>query len=110
MLGVAACEAVEPEDQAGATGLCSCTGKTVKGHHACHRGDERGGQRAGATWEGWRPGPAGSSSMRMTDPAMPPGTVPAISSRVRRPRIYCCRQYRYSVPGAAIRLESKLVR
>jgi hypothetical protein len=40
----------------------------------------------------------GSSSTRMTDPAMTPGTVPPMRTRASRPPVWCCRQYRYRPP------------
>jgi hypothetical protein len=43
------------------------------------------------------------------DPATTPGNVPAMSTRTRRPPIWRCRQYRYSAPGVATTLYSRLV-
>ena len=51
----------------------------------------------------------GSSSTRITDPAITPGTVPAMSSAASGPPPCCCRQYRYSAPGVAMTLYSRLV-
>ena len=44
----------------------------------------------------------------MTDPATTPGSVPAMSSRARRPPACPCRQ-RHSAPGVAMTLYSRLV-
>ena len=45
----------------------------------------------------------------MTDPATTPGRVPAMSTKARRPPVCPCRQYRYSAPGVATTLYSRLV-
>jgi hypothetical protein len=45
----------------------------------------------------------------MTDPAMTPGTVLAMSTRTRRPPAWPCRQYRYTAPGVETTLYSTLV-
>ena len=45
----------------------------------------------------------------MTDPAMTPGAVPAMSTSASRPPVCPCRQYRYSAPGVATTLYSRLV-
>ena len=66
------------------------------------------GSRTAATTRSKTRGP-GSSSTRMTDPAMTPGRVPAMSTRARRPPTCPCRQYRYSAPGVATTLYSRLV-
>ena len=41
----------------------------------------------------------GTSSTRMTDPAMTPGRVPVIKSSASLLLVWCCRQYRYSAAG-----------
>jgi hypothetical protein len=51
----------------------------------------------------------GNSSTRMTDPAMTPGRVPAMRTRASLPPVCSCRQYRYSAPGVATTLYSRLV-
>src|SRR5208282_1223537 len=66
------------------------------------------GSRTAATTRSKTRGP-GSSLTRMTDPAMTPGTVPVMSTRARRPPVCPCRQYRYSAPGVATTLYSRLV-
>ena len=45
----------------------------------------------------------------MTDPAITPGTVPAMSIRARRPPVCPGRQYRYSAPGVETTLYSRFV-
>ena len=40
---------------------------------------------------------------------MTPGSVPAMSSRASLPPVWPCRQYRYSAPGVATTLYSRLV-
>ena len=45
----------------------------------------------------------------MTEPAMTPGSVPEMSTKARRPPVCPCRQYRYSAPGVATTLYSRLV-
>jgi hypothetical protein len=52
---------------------------------------------------------AGSSSTRMIDPAMTPGSVPAVSTRASHPPVCPCRQYWYSAPGVAMTLYSRFV-
>ena len=51
----------------------------------------------------------GSTLTRITEPAMTPGRVPAISTRARRPPVCPCRQYRYSAPGVETTLYSRFV-
>ena len=51
----------------------------------------------------------GSSSTRMNDPAMTPGSVPVIRTRASRPPVWRCRQYRYKPPGVATTLYRRFV-
>jgi len=61
------------------------------------------GSKTAATTKSKRCG-LGSNSTRMTDPAMTPGSVPAMSTQASLPPVCPCRQYRYSAPGAATTL------
>jgi hypothetical protein len=67
----------------------------------------RGSSTAATTTSKTR-GP-GSNSTLMTDPAITPGRVPAMSRRASWPLACPCRQYRYSAPGVATTLYSRLV-
>ena len=66
------------------------------------------GSRTAATTRSKTCGP-GSTLTRMTEPAMTPGRVPAMSTRARRPPVCPCRQYRYSAPGVETTLYRRLV-
>ena len=56
------------------------------------------GSRRAATIRSKTRGP-GTSSTRMTDPAIKPGRVPMMRTRASRPPVWCCRRYRYSALG-----------